>query len=47
MGKKKKGKKKPRLNTELLIAVASVVTAIAALLDVVLDFIIKVLSLGN
>lgn len=43
----KKGNKKPKLNNKRLIAIASVVTATAALLNVLFDFIIKLLSLGN
>ena len=45
----KKGKKKPKpksKKSDSLIAIASVVTAIAALLKVIFDFIIELLSLG-
>lgn len=45
-----KGKKKPKLkkqNNKKPIEIASIVTAISALLKVIFDFIIQLLSLGN
>lgn len=43
-GKKKPKQKSPKANN--LIAIASIVTAITALLKVIFDFIIQLLSLG-
>lgn len=46
----KKGNKKPKQKSSksnMLIAIASIVTAITALLKVIFDFVIQLLSLGK
>lgn len=47
MGRRRK-KPKPKVDkVKLLVAIASIITAITAFLSVILDFIIKLLSLGR